>query len=51
MSVAFLQRSISGDCNAHKHAGRSSFRIVIAAFDQTTVVYTVAKFFGSSLKS
>jgi hypothetical protein len=38
MSVAFLQRSISGDCNAHKHAGSGGFCIVITVLDQTTVV-------------
>jgi hypothetical protein len=39
MSVAFLQRSISGDCNAHKHACSCGLLIVIAVFDQTTVVF------------
>jgi hypothetical protein len=38
MSVAILQRSISGDCNAHKRARSGGFRIVITVFDQTTVV-------------
>jgi hypothetical protein len=38
MSVAYLQRSISGDCNAHKRTRSDGFRIVISVFDQTTVV-------------
>jgi hypothetical protein len=38
MSVAFLHRSISGDCNAHKRARSGGFCIAITVFDQTTVV-------------
>ena len=38
MSVAVLQRSISGDRNAHKHTHSGGFCIVITVFDQTTVV-------------
>jgi hypothetical protein len=37
MSVA-LHRSISGKCNAHKHARSRAFCIVITVFDQTTAV-------------
>jgi hypothetical protein len=37
MSVA-LQRSISGDRNAHKRARSGAFFIMLAVFDQTTVV-------------
>jgi hypothetical protein len=37
MSVA-LQRSISGDCNAHKHGCSGTLFSVPAIFDQTTVV-------------
>jgi hypothetical protein len=37
MSVA-LQRSISGDRNAHKHALSGGSCIVITVFEQTTVV-------------
>jgi hypothetical protein len=38
MSVA-LHRSISGDCNAHKRARSVRFSIVLAIFEQTTVVF------------
>ena len=37
MSVA-LQRSISGDCNAHKHACSGAVFSMPATFYQTTVV-------------
>ena len=39
MSVA-LQRSISGDCNAHKHGCSGALFSVPAIFCQTTVVIT-----------